>query len=55
MCIDLYKKMYKTLLEIQKKLLTNDSKGEVIRLLSGLEHDVLMLNNTDNSISRDLF
>ena len=50
------KRMYIILLTVQEKLLQNTiDKKEIISLLSSLEHDVMLLNDLDNSIECDLF
>ena len=50
------KRMYIMLLTAQEKLLQNTiNKKEIISLLSSIEHDILLLNDKDNSIERDLF
>ena len=52
------KRIYMILLKIQEMILENNSqynKKEIIQLLSSIEHDILMLNDENNSICRDLF
>ena len=50
------KRMYIMLLIAQEKLLQNTiNKKEIISLLSSIEHDILLLNDKDNSFERDLF
>lgn len=52
------KRMYLILLKAQEMILKNDpqhKKREIVRLLSRIEHDILMLNDKNNSINRDLF
>ena len=50
------KRMYIMLLIAQEKLLQNTiNKKEIISLLSSIEHDILLLNDKDNSLEKDLF
>ena len=52
------KRMYLILLKAQEMVLENNpqyKKREIVNLLSSIEHDILMLNDKNNSISRDLF
>ena len=51
------KRMYRMLLEVESLLLTNNRQHneEIIRLLASLEHDILLLNDKDNSIMCDLY
>lgn len=52
------KRMYLILLKAQEMILENNTqykKREIVSLLSSIEHDILMLNDKNNSISRDLF
>ena len=52
------KRMYLILLTAQKIILDINpqySKKELINYLSSIEHDILMLNDKNNHISRDLF
>ena len=52
------KRMYLILLKAQEIILENNTqykKREIVSLLSSIKHDILMLNNKNNSINRDLF
>lgn len=52
------KRMYLILLKTQEMILENNpqyKKREIVNLLASIEHDILMLNDKNNSISRDLF
>lgn len=50
------KRIYTILLKVQEMILQNNiDKKEIISLLSSIEHDILLLNDKDNSIGRDLF
>ena len=52
------KRMYLILLKAQEMILENNpqyKKREIVSLLSSVEHDILMLNDKNNSINRDLF
>ena len=50
------KRIYTILLKVQEMILQNNiDKKEIISLLSSIEHDILLLNDKDNSIERDLF
>lgn len=52
------KRMYLILLKAQEMILENNpqhKKKEIVSLLSSIEHDILMLNDKNNSINRDLF
>ena len=52
------KRMYIILLKAQEMILENNpqyKKREIVSLLSSVEHDILMLNDENNSIDRDLF
>ena len=52
------KRMYLILLKTQEMILENNpqhKKKEIVSLLSSIEHDILMLNDKNNSINRDLF
>ena len=52
------KRMYLILLKAQEMVLEHNpqyKKREIVNLLSSIEHDILMLNDKNNSISRDLF
>ena len=52
------KRMYLILLKAQEIILENNTqykKREIVSLLSSVEHDILMLNDKNNSINRDLF
>ena len=50
------KRMEIIVLEIQAKILKEDyGKREIMDLLSSLDHDIHLLNDAGNSISRDLY
>ena len=50
------KKMFLLLLKAQEMTLENNrDKREILQLLSSVEHDVLLINDANNSIDRDLF
>lgn len=50
------KRMYCLVLLAQEKLLHNTpNKKEIVGLLASVEHDILLLNEENNSIERDLF
>lgn len=50
------KRMYMILLKAQEMTLQETpSKKGIIQLLSSLEHDILLLNDENNHIERDLF
>ena len=58
-CADIsLKRMYLLLLKTQEMILENNpqhKKREIVSLLSSIEHDILMLNDKNNHITRDLF
>lgn len=58
-CADIsLKRMYLLLLKIQEIILDINpqyNKEEMMNYLFSIEHDILMLNNKNNHISRDLF
>lgn len=58
-CADIsLKRMYLLLLKTQEIILDINpqyNKEEMMNYLSSIEHDILMLNNKNNYISRDLF
>lgn len=58
-CADIsLKRMYLILLRTQEMILENNSqynKREIVSYLSSIEQDILLLNDKDNCISRDLF
>ena len=50
--------MFLLLMKVQEMILENNpqyKKREILTLLSSVTHDVKMLNDKNNSISRDLF
>ena len=52
------KRMYLMLLRTQEMVLDINpqyKKKEILNYLSSIEHDLLMLNDKDNSIERDLY
>ena len=52
------KRMYLLLLKAQEMILENNpqyKKREIVSLLSSVKHDILMLNDKNNRIDRDLF
>ena len=52
------KRMYLILLKVQEIVLDSNpqyNKKELLNYLSSIEHDILMLNDKDNSVDRDLF
>ena len=52
------KRMYIILLKTQEMVLDSNSqydKKEILNYLSSIEHDILMLNDKDNRVDRDLF
>lgn len=52
------KRMYLTLLKAQEIVLDNNPqyyKKEILNYLTHIEHDILMLNDKDNCVDRDLF
>lgn len=51
------KRMYIILLKTQEMVLNNSqyNKKEILNFLSSIEHDILMLNDKDNRVDRDLF
>lgn len=52
------KRMYLILLKAQEMVLDINlqyNKKEILNYLSSIEHDILMLNDKDNCVDRDLF
>ena len=52
------KRMYLILLKAQEIILDNNPqyhKEEILDYLTSIEHDILMLNDKDNCVDRDLF
>lgn len=52
------KRMFLILLKTQEMVLENNpqyKKKEILNLLTSIEHDILLLNDNDNRIDRDLF
>lgn len=52
------KRMYLILLKAQEMVLDNNPqyhKKEILNYLTSIEQDILMLNNKDNRVDRDLF
>ena len=52
------KRMYLILLKAQEMVLDNNpqyNKKEILNYLTSIEHDILMLNDKDNCVDRDLF
>lgn len=52
------KRMYIILLKTQEMVLDINPqyhKKEILNYLSSIEHDILMLNDKDNCVDRDLF
>jgi hypothetical protein len=53
------KRMYILILKAQEKILEDNPqykyKKEILSLLSTVEHEILMLNDENNNICRDLF
>lgn len=52
------KRIYIILLKIQEIVLDNNpqyNKKEILSYLTSIEHDILMLNDKNNHIDRDLF
>lgn len=52
------KRIYLLLLQTQEMVLDNNPqyhKEEIMSHLSSIEHDILLLNDINNCISRDLF
>lgn len=51
------KRMYIILLKTQEMVLNNPqyNKKEILNYLSSIEHDILMLNDKDNRVDRNLF
>lgn len=52
------KRMYLMLLKAQEMVLDINpqyKKKEILNYLSSIEHDILMLNDKDNRVDRDLF
>lgn len=58
-CADIsLKRMYLMLLKTEEMVLDINpqyNKKEILNYLSSIEHDILMLNDKDNHINRDLF
>ena len=58
-CADIsLKRMYIVLLHAKEMILDINpqyKKKDILSLLSSIEHDILLLNDKNNSISRDLF
>ena len=52
------KRMYLILLKAQEMVLDNNpqyNKKEILNYLFSIEHDILLLNDKDNWVDRDLF
>lgn len=52
------KRMFLILLKTQEMVLDNNpqhKKKEILNYLTSIEHDILMLNDNDNRLDRDLF
>ena len=52
------KRMYIILLKTQEMVLDinpQHNKKEILNYLTSIEHDILMLNDKDNCVDRDLF
>jgi len=50
------KRMFRLLLDAQSEMLNDrPDKAKVLRLLSSVEHDLLMMNDKDTCIDADLF
>ena len=52
------KRMYLILLKAQEMVLDSNpqyNKKEILNYLTSIEHDILMLNDKDNRVDRDLF
>ena len=52
------KRMYLILLKAQELVLDINpqyNKKEILNYLTSIEHDILMLNDKDNCVDRDLF
>lgn len=52
------KRMYLILLKAQEMVLDSNpqyKKKEILNYLSSIEHDILLLNDKDNWVDRDLF
>lgn len=52
------KRMYLILLKAQELVLDNNPqyhKKEILNYLTSIEHDILLLNDKDNCLDRDLF
>ncbi len=52
------KRMYLILLKVQEMVLDNNPqyhKEEILNYLTSIEHEILMLNDKDNCVDRDLF
>ncbi len=52
------KRMYLILLKTQEMILDNNpqyKKKEILNHLTSIEHDILLLNDNDNRVDRDLF
>lgn len=52
------KRMYMILLKVQEMILDSNlqyNKKEILNYLTSIEHDILMLNDKDNRVDRDLF
>lgn len=51
------KRMYIILLKTQEMVLNNPqyNKKEILNYLTSIEHDILMLNDKNNRVDRDLF
>ena len=52
------KRMYLILLRVQEIVLGSNpqyDKKEILNYLSSIEHDILMLNDKDNNLDRDLY
>ena len=52
------KRMYLILLKAQERVLDNNPqyhKKEILTYLSSIKHDILLLNDKDNCVDRDLF
>ena len=52
------KRMYLILLKTEERVLDSNpqyNKKEILNYLSSIEHDILMLNDKENRVDRDLF
>ena len=59
MCADIsLKRIYLMLLKTQEMVLDINpkyKKKEILNYLSSIEHDIILLNDKDNHVDRDLF